>query len=184
MIRLATPDDAAAIREVYRPSIEESAASFEMEVPSIDKMRNRIEHCLRDYPWLVFDDEQGVCGYAYAGPHHPRAAYRWTANVSVYVDRRAHRQGIARRLYLALFKILEQQGVRSVLAGISVPNPASHAFHEALGFQQVGSFPGVGYKQGQWLDVSWWSLPLGEGADGDPSEFVPLRKLGLESIVE
>lgn len=184
MIRVATPEDAEAILEIYRPSIEESVTSFETEVPSVEAMRERIENCLLRYPWLVCEDEQGVCGYAYAGEHHPRAAYRWTVNVSVYIAQRSQRQGVARRLYEALFSILERQGVRTVAAGISVPNPTSHAFHEALGFTKVGVFPAVGFKQGQWIDVSWWTLRLGEERTGEPADFVAFPLLETEQNYE
>lgn len=172
MIRLATVDDASAIREIYRPAIEDSVISFEAEVPTVEQMQARIAGTLQTHPWLVFEDEQGVCGYAYAGPHHPRAAYRWTANVSVYIDSRVHRQGIARKLYDVLFKILRMQNVRQVIAGITIPNPSSHAFHQELGFKQIGLYPSVGYKLGQWLDVSWWQLELVEKSEESPGEFL------------
>ena len=184
MIRVATADDADAILDIYRPSIEESVTSFETEVPSVEAMRARIENCLLRYPWLVCEDQQGVCGYAYAGEHHSRAAYRWTVNVSVYIAERSQRQGIARRLYEALFSILDKQGIRTVIAGISVPNPTSHAFHEALGFKKAGVFPAVGYKLGQWIDVSWWTLKLGEDSKSEPIEVVPFPELQIERIGE
>ncbi len=184
MIRVATADDAAAIVEIYRPSIENSAVSFEAVVPSIEEMRGRIEKCLTRFPWLVYEGEVGVAGYAYAGEHYPRAAYRWTANVSVYVDRSLHRQGVARQLYLALFDLLEQQGVRTVIAGIAIPNSASHAFHEALGFQQAGVFTNVGFKDDQWVDVSWWQRSLGEGGQCPPPAFIPFPQLETESKLE
>ncbi|MEM8945713.1 MAG: N-acetyltransferase family protein [Planctomycetota bacterium] len=174
MIRIATADDAAAVREIYRPAIEDSVISFETEIPTIEEIQGRIQRCLQSYPWLVYEDEQGVCGYAYAGPHHSRAAYRWTANVSVYVGPNAHRRGIASRLYSVLFAILRLQQVRKVTAGISVPNPASQAFHQALGFRQIGLYPQVGFKLGQWLDVSWWLLDLHEDQVDRPADFLSL----------
>lgn len=177
MIRLATADDAAAIVEIYRPSIENSTTSFETVVPSVDEMRQRIESCLERYPWIVDEDQNGLRGYAYAGSHHVRAAYRWSANVSVYVDQHAQRQGVARRLYLTLFAILEQQGIRRALAGITVPNPASHEFHSSLGFELVGVYTQVGYKLGNWLDVSWLQRPLGEGATTQPAELIAFHKI-------
>ena len=184
MIRVATADDAEAILEIYRPSIEDAVTSFETEVPSVAAMRARIENCLLRYPWLVCEDQQGVCGYAYAGEHHPRAAYRWTVNVSVYIAERSQRQGIARRLYEALFSILDKQGIRTVIAGISLPNPTSHAFHESLGFTQVGVLPTVGFKRGQWIDVSWWTRSLGQGCQSDPTELIAFPQLKTPRVLD
>lgn len=167
MIRSATPADAAAIRAIYAPHVTDSATSFETEVPSVDEIRRRIEAILPTHPWLVDDDpgkpEQaagGVTGYAYAGPHRARAAYQWAAEVSVYVDGRARRRGVARALYEALLERLRAQGVALALAGITLPNDASVGFHESLGFRPVGVFPALGFKHGAWHDVGWWTLRL------------------------
>jgi len=170
MIRLATGEDAAAIVEIYRSSIEESVISFETAVPSLETMCQRIESCLKQYPWIVEEDPEGLLGYAYASSYHLRAAYRWSVTVSVYVHRRAQRQGVASRLYRVLFEILEQQRIRKVLAGITMPNLASQQLHESFGFELASVLPQVGYKLGRWLDVSWWQRPLGEGATSAPAE--------------
>jgi phosphinothricin acetyltransferase len=180
MIRLATAEDAAALIEIYRPSIEASSVSFETMVPSVTEMRGRIEHCMQEYPWIV-DDQQGVLrGYAYAGRYHTRAAYRWAAIVSVYVGADLVRQGIAGRLYRVLFALLEQQGVRQVLAAIAVPNPASQQFHEALGFRQAGVMPQVGYKLGQWQSMGWWQRSLGAGTNSAPTELIAFQEIAMD----
>ena len=160
MIRPATPDDAAAVRAIYAPHVTDSATSFETEVPSVDEVRQRIEAVLATHPWLVDEDADGVAGYAYAGPHRARAAYGWAAEVSVYVDGRTRRRGVARGLYDALLERLRAQGFALALAGITLPNPASVGFHEALGFRPVGVFPALGFKHGAWHDVGWWTLRL------------------------
>ena len=184
MIRLATADDAAEIVEIYRPAVEGSTTSFETVTPSVDEMRQRIESCLEQYPWIVetaADSAVGsLRGYAYAAPHHVRAAYRWSANVSVYVAPQSQRQGVARRLYQTLFAMLAQQGIRRVLAGITVPNPASHDFHRSLGFELVGVYPQVGYKLGRWLDVTWVHRPIGEGTTSEPAELIAFHKIAGE----
>ena len=180
MIRLATAGDAAAIVEIYRPSIESSSVSFETVVPSVTEMRGRIENCLQEYPWIV-DDQQGVLrGYAYAGGYHARAAYRWAAIVTVYVGADLVRQGIAGRLYRVLFALLEQQGIRQVLAAITVPNPASQQFHEALGFRPAGVMSEVGYKLGQWQSMGWWQRSVGAGTTSAPTELIALNEIALD----
>ena len=177
MIRLAIGDDAPAILEIYRPAIEHSSISFETAVPTSSEMRGRIESCLQQYPWIVEVERDVVRGYAYASRYHPRAAYQWAAIVSVYVADNCLRQGVGAQLYRALFSLLERQGVRQALAAIAVPNPASQQFHEAIGFRQAGLMPDVGYKLGQWQSMGWWQRPLGTGADGAPSKWIPFYKL-------
>lgn len=160
MIRLATPADAARVAAVYRPGVEHSAASFEEVAPGPDDMARRIDTTLATHPWIVMDVAGTVAGYAYAGPHHPRAGYRWSVNTSVYVDDAQHGRGIGRALYTSLFAILRAQGFLNAYAGIAVPNAASVGLHESMGFQLVGVYKGVGYKLGAWRDVGWWHLPL------------------------
>ena len=113
--------------------------------------------------WLVAEDEDGrVLGYAYGGQHRTRKAYDWTVEVSAYVDRSAHRGGVGRELYLALFDRLKERGYRLLVAGITLPNDPSVGFHQALGFTRVGVFKNIGLKFDQWWDVGWWQLDLGE----------------------
>lgn len=112
--------------------------------------------------WLVAERDGRVVGYAYGGQHRERAAYNWTVEVSAYVDRSAHRGGVGRELYLALFDELKRGGRRLLVAGITLPNESSVGFHQALGFQRVGAFKNIGFKFGQWWDVGWWQLDLGE----------------------
>jgi len=167
MIRSVTPADAAAIRAIYAPHVTDSATSFETEVPSVDEIRRRIEAILPTHPWLVDDAADGVTGYAYASPHRARAAYRWAVEVSVYVDGRARRRGVARTLYEALLERLRAQGFALALAGITLPNAASVGFHESFGFRPVGVFPALGFKHGAWHDVGWWTLRLRDTSPPD-----------------
>lgn len=161
-IRLATPADAAECLRIYRPAIENSSISFEYLVPTLAEMAERIKATLTFGPWLIATDDQAVVGYAYAGPHRTRAAYAWSADVSVYVDPSAHRRGVGRQLYEMLLALLRLQGFHSVFAGITQPNAASMALHQRLGFNFVGTYEKVGFKNGAWHDVSWLQLPLGE----------------------
>jgi phosphinothricin acetyltransferase len=126
----------------------------------------QVQHRLDVPPVPGGDERDGrVVGYAYGGPHRSRAAYNWTVEVSAYVDRATQRSGIGRELYLALFERLKQRGFRLLVAGITLPNDASVGIHEALGFERVGVYKNVGYKAGQWWDVGWWQLDMGEPPD-------------------
>jgi L-amino acid N-acyltransferase YncA len=119
------------------------------------------------HEWLVAERDDAVVGYAYGGVHRTRRAYQWTAEVSAYVDRSAHRTGLGRRLYTELFDRLRGRGFRLLVAGITLPNEASVAMHEALGFDPVGIYKNIGWKVGRWWDVGWWQLDLG-APDGEP----------------
>jgi phosphinothricin acetyltransferase len=114
--------------------------------------------------WLVAERDGQIVGYAYGGPHRERAAYNSTVEVSAYIDRSLHRTGLGRRLYEELFERLRSQGFRLLVAGITLPNDASVGIHEALGFERVGIYKNIGFKNGEWWDVGWWQLDLGEPA--------------------
>lgn len=114
------------------------------------------------HEWLVAERDGRVVGYAYGGQHRTRRAYDTTAEVSAYVDASAQRSGVGRELYLELFGRLKGRGIRLLVAGITLPNDASVSFHESLGFSRVGVFTNIGFKLGEWWDVGWWQLDLGE----------------------
>jgi L-amino acid N-acyltransferase YncA len=158
VIRPATHDDAAAIASVYGPYVVGTVASFEEVPPTTDEVAARMDLRL---PWLVADVE-GVVGYAYAGPHHGRAGYRWAVNVSVYLAAEARGRGLGRALYEALLPVLGRLGYVHAFAGIALPNDASVGLHEAVGFLPIGVYRSVGFKFGAWHDVGWWQLQLAE----------------------
>jgi phosphinothricin acetyltransferase len=165
-IRIATPADAAAIAEIYAPAVTDSFISFEEVPPDAAELTKRMTAGLPTYPWLVHEEDGRVLGYAYAGRHQARAAYRWSVDVTVYVRQGFHRRGVGRALYERLFEILRRQGFRMAFGGVALPNPGSVGLHEALGFKLVGVYPAVGFKQGAWRDVGWWSLDLGAPEKG------------------
>lgn len=158
-IRHADPAaDAAACAAIYAPFVSGSAVSFEEDAPSEDEIRERIRAARS---WLVAERDGAVAGFAYATPYRARPAYRWAVETSVYVSATAHGRGTGRALYEALLFELESRGLRTACAAIALPNPASVALHEAVGFAPVGIFRGIGYKAGAWRDVGWWQRPLG-----------------------
>lgn len=160
-LRTATPDDAEAIAAIYAPIVANTTISFEFEPPTAADMRARLERTLAHLPWLVSLDEAGaVNGYVYAAKHRERAAYQWAVDTSAYVREDSRGQGIAKRLYLALFDALVDLGYFQVFAGIALPNEASMRLHESVGFESLGVYRQVGYKFGAWHDVGWWQKTL------------------------
>lgn len=159
-IRRATPDDAAALLSIYRPYVENTAVSFEQVVPTEEEFARRIEATIRTHEWLVIQASDALCGYAYATPHRSREAYKFSVETSVYVRTENQQQGIGRRLYEALFASLSSFDFRNAYAAIGLPNDDSIALHKSLGFQHIGIFREVGFKQDVWWDVSWWQRPI------------------------
>lgn len=135
-IRVATEGDAEPVLEIYAPFCVATPISFETEPPSLEEIGRRIAKTLAFFPWLICEEEGRVVGYAYASRHRERAAYRWSADVSVYVREKARGRGIGRALYTSLFAILRLQQIYNILAGITLPNPASIALHEAMGLHR------------------------------------------------
>ena len=158
-LRIATQDDAPEIAAIYAPIVERTPISFELEPPSAAGIARRIVTTLVQFPWLVAEAGE-IVGYAYAGSHRERAAYRWSVDVSVYVAQSARRTGIGRRLYAALFAILDAQGYFNAFAGVTLPNDASLGLHCAVGFEPVGVYRNVGYKFGVWHDTAWLQRAL------------------------
>jgi phosphinothricin acetyltransferase len=161
-IRSVETADAEAIRKIYAPFVSDDATSFEVVVPDAPEMARRIQSQRDRYPWLVFERDNVVLGYAYASAHRARQAYQWCVEVSVYVDRSAHRSGIGRVLYQCLFDLLRRQGYVNAYAGITLPNAASLGLHESLGFVRVGVFDRIGFKFDRWHDVAWLQLRLAD----------------------
>jgi L-amino acid N-acyltransferase YncA len=171
LIRDADPArDGGACAVIYAPHVEGSAVSFEERAPDAAAMAARIERYAAGHAWLVGEREGEVVGYAYATAFNERPAYRWSTSVSVYVSESARGQGVGRTLYLALFGRLRQRGFRMACAGITLPNAASVALHERLGFELVGVNREIGWKDGAWRDVGWYQLELAPAGEGPPPE--------------
>jgi phosphinothricin acetyltransferase len=174
-IRPADPAcDAAACAAIYAPFVADTAVSFEEAAPDAHELAARIAAA---HAWLVCERDGEVVGFAYGSRHRERAAYRWAADVSVYIDPAHQGQGVGRALYEALFERLRAQRLRIACAGITLPNPASVRLHESLGFEPVGVYRAIGWKAGAWHDVGWWQLrllPQDDHAGTPPPEPEPL----------
>jgi phosphinothricin acetyltransferase len=175
LIRHADPStDATVIAAIYAPSVIEGVASLEEVAPEPDRIADRIRAISRNWPWLVAVIEDQIAGYAYGSQHRERASYRWSADVTVYVDPARQRQGVARALYERLLDLLARQGYHEACAAITLPNDASVGLHEALGFVPVGVYRDVAFKHGSWRSVGWWQKTLRAHQPGvKPKEIRP-----------
>lgn len=159
-VRDARVDDAAALVEIYRPFVTDTAVSFEAQVPSVAEFAERIGKALAGWAFLVAEQAGRPVGYAYGTSHRARHAYRWSVETSVYLAPGHRGQGLGKRLYIRLLDDLAARGYCNAYGGIALPNEASIALHRSVGFVALGVFPRVGWKFGVWHDVSWWHRPL------------------------
>jgi phosphinothricin acetyltransferase len=161
LVRAAGLGDAAACAAIYEPYVRDTAISFELQPPGEEEMAQRIEAASATHAWVVLEDG-GVVGYAYGAPLNKRPAYRWSCEVSVYVELGRRRTGAGHALYAALFERLAGRGFRSVIAGMTLPNEPSAGLHRAMGFEPVGAYRNIGYKLGRWHDVAFLQRELGD----------------------
>jgi len=159
-IRDAGRADASACAAIYRPYVLNTATTFETEPPSVSEMSRRIDAATHSYAWLVAETDDQIIGYAYAGPFATRPAYRWSCEVSVYLETGRRRTGAGRALYQALLPRLIERGYRIAVAKMTLPNEASMGLHAALEFRQVGVHRGIGWKNGAWHDVAIAQLDM------------------------
>jgi phosphinothricin acetyltransferase len=160
LVRDATSSDAAACAAIYGHYVEHSFATFELVPPTVDDVRSRISGCQQGHAWLVAEREGEVVGFAYGTRFAERAAYRWAAEVSVYLDPEARGGGLGTALYDVLLPRLSERGLQVVTARIAQPNEASGALHARYGFEQVGLLRRIGFKHGAWVDVAIMELEL------------------------
>nr|WP_320132194.1 arsinothricin resistance N-acetyltransferase ArsN1 family B [uncultured Holophaga sp.] len=160
MIRPATPADAAALASIYNPYITDTVITFEEEAVDAAEMEARIRKISQTYPFIVWEEEGQVLGYAYASSWRTRHAYRFAVETTVYVDQAHFRKGLGERLYRELVIQMRQFGFHSALGCLALPNPPSEALHEKLGFRKVAHMKEAGRKFEQWVDVGFWELLL------------------------
>ena len=160
MIRMGTEADIPKILDIYGPYILNTAISFEYTVPTLEEFTQRFRDITVQFPWLVWEEEGNILGYAYGSLPFGRAAYRWVAAASIYLAPEAQGRGIGTKLYAALEKVLKEQGYRKLYAIITSDNPGSVAFHERLGFRPLGMFPDCGVKFSKLYSVIWMEKDL------------------------
>jgi phosphinothricin acetyltransferase len=160
MIRPCTAADGAAICEIYNHYVRETVVTFEEAPVSVPEMAQRIGDVTARFPWLVAEDGKAIVGYAYATPWKPRSAYRLSVESTVYVAPGERSRGVGTALYRELLEALRELGVHCAVGGIALPNAASIALHEKLGFKKIGQFVEIGRKFDRWVDVGYWELIL------------------------
>ncbi|MBO2526813.1 MAG: GNAT family N-acetyltransferase [Clostridiales bacterium] len=175
-IRRAKPEDVPEMIAIYDHFVRNTAVSFEYETPTVEEFTCRLSEHITLYPWLVWEENGSVLGYAYAGKAFERAAYAWNAEISCYLAEEICGKGIGRKLYAAIEDILRRQGVRKVFAVVTSANAPSVAFHKALGYRETVTYTEVGFKQGKWYDVIWLEKQL--QPLGQPKQFpIPWEEL-------
>ena len=160
MIRIAAESDIAAILSIYAPYITDTTVTFEYDVPTQAEFLQRFRSITARYPWLVWEEDGCILGYAHGSAPFERAAFRWSCETSVYLRPDARGRGIGGQLCAALEKLLALQGHRLCYAIITADNEASLAFHRRLGYTVTAELPGCGYKFGRWLGVVWMEKKL------------------------
>lgn len=178
-IRMATEEDARPLLEIYTPYITDTVITFEYEVPTVEEFAGRIRTIRKQFPYLVAVENGRIVGYAYASPYKARAAYNWSVETSIYIDRNYHGKGIGSMLYETLFALLKKQGICNVFACVTLPNEKSEAIHNKFGFSLVGRFQHAGYKFDGWYDIGWFEMQLNDTNDtsGKPKPVIPIGKI-------
>jgi L-amino acid N-acyltransferase YncA len=166
-VRPASAQDAGACLAIYRPYVQNTAISWEIDVPTADEMAARIGGLRATHDWLVLERDDQIIGFACGQPLKRLAAFQWSAETGIYVDVHHHRAGGGRQLYTQLLRRLTERGYRQAFAGITQPNEASNGFHRSFGFQDAGLYRRVAWKHDSWHDVAWMQLDLLGTADQD-----------------
>lgn len=182
-IRTASVKDAAKLIEIYAYYVEHTAITFEFEVPTLAEFENRIETTLKNYPYLVAEVDGDIAGYVYASRFRTRAAYDWSVETSIYLNKKYQRLGLGRMLYEHLEEILKKQNVTNLYAGAADPvkedeylTRSSERFHEAMGYKTVAKYQKCGSKFGRWYNLISMEKIIGEHSC-PPNEFIPYSKL-------
>ena len=176
-IRLAVPTDCVQIAAIYAPIVVQTHISFEVVPPGPNEMARRMASVLERHVWLVVETNGCIDGYAYATRYRDKPAYAWSTETTIYVRDGVRGTGVGKELYLALLSVLKAQNYRRAFAGIALPNEASIALHEAVGFARVGVNPEAGYKLDRWHDLGWWSFQFND-LPSRPVAPRPLSALG------
>ncbi|WP_298533241.1 GNAT family N-acetyltransferase [uncultured Algibacter sp.] len=160
MIRLVEVNDAEALLDIYNYYVLYTTATFDIEALSIETFKNKLNRINKDYPFIVFEEDNEILGYAYGSRFRPKPAYNYVAESTVYVKHNAHGKGIGSKLYVELIRLLKKTDLHTVLGVLTIPNDASIRLHEKLGFEQVANLKEVGMKFGKWQNVGIWQLKL------------------------
>lgn len=160
MIRPVHINDAQELLDIYNYYVINTTANFDIEPLSLETFTNKLNQIIPNYPYIVYEENNEILGYAYGSRFRPRAAYNYVAESTVYVKHEAHGKQIGTKLYTELIRILKETDLHTVLGVLTIPNEASIKLHEKLGFEQVANLKEVGKKFGEWQNVGIWQLKL------------------------
>lgn len=179
-LRFAAPEDVSALLSIYERYIS-TPITFEYTLPSLEEFARRVASVQTFYPYLVAEENGELLGYAYAHRIAERAAYRWGAELSIYLRPDAVRRGLGKQLYQSLIALLRLQGVRTVYGLVASPNPASEGLHRSLGFHRMGVQRNAGYKNGRWVDLIWFEQSVAPYVH-QPGPVLPVGQLAPKDI--
>lgn len=181
-IRFAAAADAPALLGIYGQYMD-TPITFECALPSEEAFRGRVAEYGAACPYLVWEEDGRILGYAYAHRLGERAAYQWSAELSIYLDRDSTGRGLGRRLYGALMELLRLQGVRTAYGCVTLPNAGSEGLHAAMGFRRTGTWHSAGFKCGAWRDVGWFEKAIAP-YDPSPAPVRPIREVPAGAAAE
>lgn len=182
-IRFVSSEDSNRILEIYTPYILETTISFEYDPPSLTEFTERIQKISSKYPYLVYERNGKISGFAYGSPYQERIAYLYDADLSIYLAPEAQNGGIGKKLYCCLLDLLQKQGFYNAYACITASNQRSIDFHTAFGFRNLGAHPRAGYKFDQWLDIVWMDKQLRQPT-GRPLPLKPVSTFTNNDILK
>ena len=160
MIRFVSRNDAAAICAIYNHYVQNSTATFEEQPVSVQEMEDRIRDMSAKYPWLVWEENGEALGYTYVSKYRERSAYRYTAEITIYLKNDQQGRGIGTGLFTRLFEELKETEIHALVSVITLPNERSVALHEKFGLTKAAEFKEIGFKFEKWLNVGNWELIL------------------------
>lgn len=177
-IRVAKPEDAKKLLNIYKYYVENTTITFEYDTPSVEEFENRIKNTLVKYPYLVAENNNEIYGYAYASAFKSRRAYDWSVETSIYVKNGGSNHGVGTLLYNELERYLKMQNIINVNACITYPNEKSENFHKKFGYKTVAHFTKCGYKLGKWHDMIWMEKFINDHTN-NPKDIIPFSKLNI-----
>lgn len=173
-IRFAKLEEADVLLNIYKQYID-TPITFEYNLPSIKEFEIRIVDISKVYPYLVYETNGNIVGYAYAHRDRERKAYDWNVETSIYVDKNYLGGGVGKALYTELINLLKKQGIRNLYAYITLPNEKSEGIHKKFGFEKIGTYHKTGYKNGVWYDVGIFEKSIGDF--NVPNDIIPISEI-------
>ena len=183
IVRMARPEDAQAMADIFRPYVLETAVAFEYNPPGAEHFRTLMEDRMRKYPFLVTEEDGQVTGYLYVSPFKARPAYDWAIETSIYIRQDCKGRGYGRLLHDRMEELLKRQNILSMYACIAYTEVEdqylenhSKRFHAHMGYELTATFPKCGYKFDKWYDIIWMHKEIAPHVDR-PAPVIPFPQL-------